>query len=754
MPQIVMSKLKGQKLDKTVQSKSFAFLQKLAADDTSPGLHIEPMQKAADARARTGRVDQYWRAVLFKLDQKNGESIYVYDGTWPHDEAIERARTRVLHFNPINGITEIIEQGMPPAGELLPDYPPVIQKPNKPAESFLATHGYVLTDLTDALGFDALVAQRIFAATSEDELLQMSESLANQWQIDALLGLAVGDTVEKIRESLGFGAGPVEPGVGPEPLAEETEDDRLAKGLQHPAARMQFTFIENDEELQRVIEGGDFGAWRVFLHPEQRKYAEKDFNGAFRMSGGAGTGKTVVLLHRARRLARESTSARIVLTTFTKALSSALERDLERLDPAIPWAKGLGKPGVLVRGIDALAVAVRDTAGAQFGQAAEHVFGTPIEPRGSLVGNDIGWREAIDDADVDLPEPLQSPSFFEGEYLQVILPNRVTSQEAYFKVRRPGRGIALDRRKRVAVWAVVEQYRQSARHMGSLSFSEVSAIASAYLEHSVEGGLADHVLVDEGQDLTPLHWQLLRALAGEHKNDLFIAEDTHQRIYGHPVVLSRYGIKITGRSRRLTLNYRTTQQNLRFALGVLEGADFVDSDGNEENEHGYRSARSGPLPRVVSATSESGQYDNVAEVIKGWLADDEISPETVAVLTRSRNQGLKLKDQLADRGVIAAVAEPGDAGAGHPVVLTMHKAKGMEFSRVLLFNVSEGSIPNTWALKGVAPEELDDAMLRERSLLYVAASRARDELVISWAGKASPLLEQSTAPESQPLGAN
>ena len=745
MPQIVMSKLKGQKLDKTVQSKSFAFLQKLAADDTSPGLHIEPMHKAADARARTGRVDQYWRAVLFKLDQKNGDPIYVYDGTWPHDEAIERARTRVLHFNPINGITEIIEEGMPtdlgePAGQ-----PQGIPKLEKPAESYLATHGYLLTDLTDALGFDVLAARRIYAAASEDELLQMSESLANQWQVDAVLGLAVGDTVEKIRAGLGFAAEPSEPEVAPKPVPDETEDDRLAKGLQHPAARMQFAFIENDEELQRVIEGGDFGAWRVFLHPEQRKYVEKDFNGAFRMSGGAGTGKTVVLLHRARRLAQANASSRVILTTFTKALSSALERDLERLDPATPWAKGLGKPGVLVRGIDALAVAVRDTAGAQFGQAAEHVFGAPIEPRGTLVGNEIGWRAAIDDAGADLPESLQSPSFFEGEYLQVILPNKVTSQEAYFKVRRPGRGIALDRRKRVAVWAVVEQYRQTARHMGTMNYAEVSAIAVAYLDHSVTGGLADHVLVDEGQDLTPLHWQLLRALAGEGKNDLFIAEDTHQRIYGHPVVLSRYGIKITGRSRRLTLNYRTTQQNLRFALGVLEGAAFVDSDGNEENEHGYRSARSGPAPRVISATTDRGQYDNVAEVIKGWLADDEISPETVAVLTRSRNQGLKLKDQLADRGVTAAVTEPGDAAVGHPVVLTMHKAKGMEFSRVLLFNVSEGSIPNAWALKDVVAEELEDAMLRERSLLYVAASRARDELVISWAGKASPLLENSLA---------
>ena len=172
-----------------------------------------------------------------------------------------------------------------------------------------------------------------------------------------------------------------------------------------------------------------------------------------------------------------------------------------------------------------------------------------------------------------------APQFLAAEYAQVVLPNRITSREAYYKVRRPGRGVALDRAKRAAVWDVIEAYRAQARIAGSVDFAEAATIAAAHLRRvaSAHGAfVADHVLVDEGQDLGPAHWQLMRALVGEHADDLFIAEDSHQRIYGQRIVLSQFGIRIVGRSQRLTLNYRTTAQNLAYAINVLEGGKYVD----------------------------------------------------------------------------------------------------------------------------------------------------------------------------------
>jgi superfamily I DNA/RNA helicase len=739
MPHIVMTKLKEPNHDKTVKAKIMTFLQKLQEDDTSVGLNIEKMKNPADQRARTGRVDLALRAVLYRIDTADSEPVYVYAGTWEHDEAIERARTRKLRVNPVNGIAELIEVSTPESAPESNRYVADRVAPEVEAP-YLHGLGYNASELI-ALGFDEQTVSALFAATSADELFTIAETFENQWQESVVLGLAVGDSIEKITADLAIDTtAPID--ELPEVI--ENEDAHILESLRHPASQMQFTLVENNEELRRVLEDGDFGAWRVFLHPEQRKYATQNYNGPFRLSGGAGTGKTVVLLHRSRHLHQLQPNARIVLTTFTKALAGNLQRDLERLDPTFTLAQELASPGVLVRGIDALAAAVKDAAGSQFPAAASSVLGGAIEQVNSVHANRDGWREAIDDVDPRLPEAILTPTFFEAEYVQIILPNRVTSAEEYAATRRPGRGIALDRAKRALVWDIIEQYRKRARLFGQLSFAEVAEIGAAWLESRPEGTkpLADHILIDEGQDLVPSHWRLIRAIVPASANDVFIAEDTHQRIYGQHVVLSRYGLKITGRSRRLTLNYRTTEQNLRYAMQILEAGEYVDSANDIEGVAGYRSARRGPAPQMMPAKDDDEQFANIAELVGEWL-DLGVAPGTIAVLARSNNRAKHVQDALAQHGISAELLTNAKSHLTRPVVLTMHTAKGMEFSRVVLFDASEGSIPLPWALQEYAPEEMDDALLRERSLLYVAASRARDELVVSWKGAPSSLLLQA-----------
>jgi len=748
MPQIVMTKLKNQDHEKAIKAKIMNFLTKLADDDTTSGLHIEPMAHAADARARTGRVDLALRAVLYRLDTSDSERVYVYAGTWPHDVAIERARTRRLQVNPINGIAELVEATAPVAPPSAYQAPAVTE-PSVGAEpvvetgSYLERLGYTHVQLTDELGLPEALTTGLFRASTEDEVFGVAESLENQWQSMAVLGLAVGDPIEKIRAELDLTANEAEQ-PAEQTEAERTEDELIVTSLQHPASQMQFTMIDNDDELRRVIDGGDFGAWRVFLHPEQRKYASANYNGPFRLSGGAGTGKTVVLLHRACRLAKSGVDPRIVLTTFTKALAGNLQRDLERLDPDVHVADELGAGGVLVRGIDSLASAVRSTAGEAFNVAALAVLGASVESSARVRGTSDGWRDAIEDSDAVLPDTILNPSFFEAEYLQVILPNRLSSKDDYLAIKRPGRGVGLNRKNRAAVWSVVDTYRRSARLMGDISYAEIAEIGAVWLEQRAATSvpLADHILIDEGQDFSPSHWKLARALVRPGPNDMFLAEDTHQRIYGQHVVLSRYGIKITGRSRRLTLNYRTTEQNLAFALRILGGGEYVDAENQAETAAGYRSSRIGPVPTPLPAKDDAEQFANIAELVKGWLNDPAapVRPETIAILARSNSQAKKLQDVLGQHGLPVTLLTSAHSKSKNPVVLTMHTAKGMEFSRVILFDVSEGSIPNKWALHNVAPEELSDALLRERSLLYVAATRARDALVVSWKGNPSALL--------------
>ncbi len=324
----------------------------------------------------------------------------------------------------------------------------------------------------------------------------------------------------------------------------------------------------------------------------------------------------------------------------------------------------------------------------------------------------------------------------------VVLPARVTTRDEYLTARRPGRGVALDRKKRLAVWSVVEGYRSRASIEGSLDFAEAAAIAATFLERraAAQGKrLFDHVLVDGGQDLTPSHWQFLRALVDPHADDLFIAEDSHQRIYGQRVVLGRYGIRIVGRSQHLKLNYRTTAQTLLYAVGVLQGDDFVDLEDAPESSGHYRSARSGPSPRLVECATLTEELNAAAKTVNEWLGDGVV-PETVGILVRDAQQAGQVSRGLADRGVEVRLVDQGALRPGQPLVMTMHRAKGMEFARVLLFGINERLMPAEYLLRDLTEADRADALTRERSLLYVAATRARDELVISTSGHRSEFL--------------
>ncbi|AMO59910.1 ATP-dependent DNA helicase, UvrD/REP family [Mycolicibacterium phlei] len=730
---VIASNSKGMsKLDGSVKNKVYDFFEKLAADDTQPSLHIEPIKRAVDPRVRTGRVDIYWRAVLFRVDDKESGPTYIYMGTWPHDDAIKLAERATLRVNPINGTLEGLIGESAPAEK--PKDEPVVASSPKPELSYLARVGYTLADLTDGLGINPALAGRAMEAPDESALLEVAAG-GLEWEGSALLELATGMAIETIRENHGFAKEPIDPSLDP--------DQQIIAALERPASKMQFAFIEDNEELRRVIEGGDFAAWRTFLHPEQRKYVESDFSGAFRLSGGAGTGKTVVAIHRARRLSRDNPNARIVLTTFNSTLAQGLKTDLKALDPDVRIAERPGDPGVYVGGIDALARDVLNRAGDVTGEACERVFGHHIEFGSKRTASDAIWREVAQTVDSGLDAKLATPSFLETEYVAVVLANRVKTLEEYAKVARPGRGVRLSRPQRIAVWKLVDAFRRRSQMDETISFPEVLALAAEALRVRTERDgtyLTDHVIVDEAQDLHATHWALLRALVAEGSNDLFIAEDSHQRIYGSPVVLSRFGIKIIGRSRRLTLNYRTTAQNLHFAVSILSGAEYRDLEQGEESTSGYRSARNGPQPELISCPDFSAELQTVADKIKSWLAEGGVEPESIAVLTRSQDIRDRFVRGLGERGVSARAVDKNAPPPGQPLVMTMHRAKGMEFSRVVLAGADEKHVPLPASVHNVPEEEKDEAMLRERSLLYVASSRARDALVVTWSGKKSVLL--------------
>ncbi|MFS0703395.1 UvrD-helicase domain-containing protein [Cellulomonas sp. 179-A 9B4 NHS] len=734
MPTLVMAGKAPHKIaDGALKKKAWTFLEKLQEDDTTAGLHIEPINGSIDPRVRTGRVDEFWRAVLFKLTGQ-GDTHYVFHGIWAHDDAIAVAKKVTLKQNPINGMPVIEEIAVPepaptPArtsqtrgADTAPVPPREVEKApaaDGPHAPCLPALGYSHDDLVQRLGLPDALADAALAVDSEDDLLALAEQHEG-WIGLVLVDLGAGESVESIIERLD---------LKPEPTTGDADED-LVRALRRPAARTAFAFIEGQEELRRVIEADDFEAWRVFLHPEQRRYVDQRTNGPFRVSGGAGTGKTVVLVHRARALAARDPHARIVLTTYTTNLADALRDQVRRLDPAAPLVE-LGAPGIHVTGVDALASAVvRRAPGPALDAAQTAVLGEARSHPNQRTPQ-ARWRTVLDHVTTTLPPTVANESFLQDEYDLVVLPAAVRTLEEYLRVRRTGRGVALDRSARTEVWRLLQEYRTEARHDGSLDFAEAGVVAAAYLEgapgHAGER-LADHVLVDEGQDLTPAHWKLLRALAPAGPDDLFIAEDSHQRIYGHRTPLKRLGVNIVGRSRRLTLNYRTTAQNLRWALAQLDGVEWVDLEGETE-QTGYRSARSGPSPEVFHAPTLGEELEVVVERVRGWL-DTTDDPSTIAVLVPDRQQRDRVAQALTDGHVPAVAVDRERPPARKVAVMTRHRAKGTEFSRVVLTDVGWTAPWEAQRLAAMEESERRDAEQRLRSVLYVAATRARDELVI------------------------
>ena len=605
--------------------------------------------------------------------------------------------------------------------------------------------GLTVEMLHDELGIDIRLGAAALAAQRESQLLDLASTARVSWQGEALLNLATGATIEEIREDFGLRH-------SRDIVAEPTDADLIA-GLRTRAARSTFTWLESDEDLRRAIEGLSFAEWQLFLHPQQRALVERRANGPMRVSGGAGTGKTVIAVHRAVELAKrdkaDGQEPRILLTTYTRNLANDLRRQVAQLEPRLPFTERLSEPGVMVSGLDRVARMILQQAGAKISPIAQEVIG---QPRGRVLTypRENVWQEVLTLMGDELPEGLRSADFLESEYELIVLPQRVTTLKQYLRVRRPGRGVALDRSKRAVVWKAMERYRDRSADLGVTSFDEQLALAAAWLDHEAALGTPRpfrHVLVDEAQDLTPAHLQLLRALVEPGPDDLFLAEDSHQRIYGKKITLSHYGIQVRGRSRRLTRNYRTTRQNLDVAFGILDPGTYEDMEGQAE-EHRYVSPRSGPEPLLLHATDRADELGKAAELLTVWLEQDRDSedsaPETIAVLVRDRYQRDAVVNGLAQHGIEVRAVDREAAGRGMPVVMTMHRAKGLEFRKVLLFDVSRNAIPRSLRDQQYSEADRDDALLRERSLLYVAATRARDQLAISWSGEASPLITALT----------
>lgn len=764
-------------VDGSLKKLTLDFLNKLSVNPASPGLHIEPIRASIDPRVRTGRVNDQYRAVLFELRDKF-DHHFVIVGVYNHDDAIAKAMKIRLEVNPVNGITRLIDETTTPevtaeqaawrtrearrkqeqaaAAALAaasdsafaraePEPAPV--QLTRPSDT-LAESGYTPELLERELGIDP-AATAIVLGLDSDQGISAALPASPPWERDALLGLAAGLSIEEIRAELGIAA------PSPEPDS-RSEDEKTIAGLKLPAAQMEFAYLDtpSSEDLRRVIETEGFDSWRVYIDPSQRALVDRDFSGSGRVFGGAGTGKTVVVVHRANRLVTSGgrtptlgdNPPRVLLTTFTRGLADALKSSMNALNPTFPEAEHPGSPGLWISGVDALAFKINSLASrTEREEATRAVLGRATAKVSPFTGSDTQdyWADAVIAAEQDeLSAELTHHEFLSQEFDSVVLARGITTEKDYLRTPRPGRGTPLNRAQRKQLWSIISMFMTSCSREGRQPWPAISAIASTILEHRAAAGkghLFDHVLIDEAQDFHSGHWRLLRSCVAAGRNDIFLAEDSHQRIYGQHHVLSQFGISTRGRaSNRLTLNYRTTAENLNYALGMLTG-EWVDAEGETDTLDHHRSARTGPKPQLYRFTSEGDEFTGIAELIKAW--QDSGRDIRIGILARSRPMINRIVNALAEEGINAVRTQNAELAAQETVsVMTMHGAKGMEFTHVILMGMGRDLIPLQYQLQGLGDAERRDARQRERSLLYVAASRARDELVLTTHSEPSELL--------------
>ncbi|WP_047871912.1 UvrD-helicase domain-containing protein [Nocardiopsis sp. RV163] len=466
-----------------------------------------------------------------------------------------------------------------------------------------------------------------------------------------------------------------------------------------------------------------FEQWQLTLHPDQHRITEAHYNGSTQVTGGPGTGKTVIALHRAAYLAERDAAARpedtresVLLTTYNRALAQSLA---ERLDQLLP------DPGVRAR----VRVATVDSLARSAVQTH-----TSVAPR--MVGKDElarRWR-AVAVAD-GLPF---SGRFLVDEWEQVILAKGLELLPDYIRCERSGRVQHLAPEHRRQVWETVRRYVGAMRVEGMWSYPQLAAEAARILGRREP--LFRHAVVDEAQDLHPAQWRMLRAAVPEGPDDLFIVGDPHQRVSDNRVSLASLGINVRGRGQRLRVSYRVTQEILDWSTPILDRRAALGMDDNADTLAGYRSLLRGPAPVVRGCGDRAEELTALGDRVRVWL-EAGVDPAEIAVAGRNQWVVRDIAKELEARGVRTAQLE--DSGAAEAVrVGTMHRLKGQEFRCVALIGVSDHLLPPKAAIEAADGDQvaLEHAFQQERTLLFVACTRARDALYVSHVGRASRLI--------------
>lgn len=674
-----LAKLTDQE-QKTVKTTAFD----LQMNPARPSMKFHKIENARDPNFWSVRVSSDIRIII----HKTASSLLLCYADH-HDNAYRWAERRKVEIHPKTGAAQLVK-----IREMVREIPVskyVAKKPAAPSKPRLFEN--IPQDRLLGYGVPAEWMDEVYNA-DEDTVLELADHLPGE-AAEALLELATGGT--------------------PIPAEPASTD---ADPFDHPDALRRFRIMKDIEELRLALEY-PWDKWTVFLHPEQKQIVEKAYNGPVRVAGSAGTGKTIVALHRAVFLARTNPGSRILLTTFSDTLASALSAKLKRL---ISHEPSMGER-LEVRSINAI---------------GRRLYELNIgKPR---MASDEDIQPLLTEAAENVKGHQFSRRFLINEWTDVVDAWQLKTWEAYRDVKRLGRKARLPEKQRVILWEIFRAVCENLRRRELITYAELFTALAAWAETGKHLPY-DFLITDEAQDLSIAQLRFLAAMGAGRPDSLFFAGDIGQRIFQQPFSWKALGIDIRGRSRTLQINYRTSHQ-IRMQADLLLGPELSDVDGNKEKRNTTISVFNGPRPVVMIADTPGDEIKTVSK----WLSDridQGIKPHEIGVFVRSAAELDRGTRAVKDANLKFAVLDSNiETRTGHVSVSTMHLAKGLEFRAVAVMACDDEVIPLQQRIETAADEsDLEEVYNTERHLLYVACTRARDHLLVTGTDPASEFLD-------------
>jgi len=639
----------------------------LQMDPSHPGLQMHRLENARDPDFWSARVSRDIRLII----HRSGQSLLVcYVGH--HDAAYSWAERRKLTTHPKTGALQIVE-----IRELVQEIPVYVQ-----AEIAMPAEALLFTDISEEILLSYGVPPEWMAdilKATESSLLDLATHLPQE-AAEALLELATGNQPQITKPS-------------------ETTDS-----ITHPDAQRRFRLIKDEKELELALEY-PWEKWTVFLHPSQRIFAERSYNGPARITGSAGTGKTIVALHRAAKLLRDNPESRVLLTTFSPALAALLELKLGRL---------LGKDSPLLKRIDVKAL----------DEIAEELFAAKHTELDFV--DEEKLRSLIAHAANQVEGHPFSEKFLTSEWRHVVDAWQIGSLDEYQNVPRTGRKTRLGAKQRDPLWEIMAGVKLALEERNLTTPAGMYAAITAAPVKTY-----DFAIVDEAQDLSVPQVRFLAAITAGKPDGLFLAGDIGQRIFQHPFSWKDLGLDIRGRSHTLRVNYRTSQA-IRKQADKLLPQEIRDLEGETESRKGTVSLFNGPDPQVEILDSKDAEIDFVSDLILEKIEGGFLEGE-IGIFVRSEAQLPRARAALKMAGVNWVELERTRAPQPDRVSLsTMHLAKGLEFRAVIIMACDDEIVPLQERVEAINDEaDLEEVYTTERHLLYVACTRARESLTIT-----------------------